>query len=192
MLNLNIDISTIDELFLPDDTEIISQIDGDLNIHWSEQKPLQANANFLLAPGYLKVSDDFNEHILSQWSQGKFAFDINEQQFSSELSLTDINSLPLVNINSNVDFMNENNINANIVLNEINLAPFQSIIAEIITLQGKMTAELAVGGTLNTPVVNGKLSLNEGKLRLRNNANTLDDIFSSITIENNQARFLHL
>jgi translocation and assembly module TamB len=191
-VTLDVDLSEIDELFLPKDTELISQVNGDIKLKWSNQKPLDASAELSLSSGYLKVSDEFNEHKLSQWSQGLFTFAIDAQQLTSKLLLNDISDLPLVKITSKVDFIenasfNNSTINAKILLNDINLQPLQSIITNVVILEGKVNAEVAVNGTIKTPLLNGELSLNKGKLQIRQNANTLANISSSIAIKANQA-----
>ncbi len=191
-VKLHIDLSTIDELLLPKDTELISLLNGDIKLKWATQKPIEASAEFSLSSGYLKVSDEFNEHKLSQWSQGLFTFAIDAQQLTSKLSLTNVNNLPLVHITSKLDLIedspfNQSPINAQVLLNDINLQPLQSIITNVITLEGKINAEVAVNGTLKAPLFNGDLSLNKGKLRIRQNANTLADISSSIAIKENKA-----
>jgi len=191
-MNWNIDLSEVDELFLPKDTEIISQIDGDINVKWSPDKAIEATADFSLSSGYLNVIDDFNEHKLSQWSQGLFSFTVNEKHLLNKLLLTDINDLPLVDITSKIDFIDDwsvrkSPISSKVILNKINLQPFQSILTDVITLQGKVTADISVDGTIGSPITNGDISLEQGKIRIRKNANTLENISSSISIKDNQA-----
>ncbi|AAZ28443.1 translocation/assembly module TamB domain-containing protein [Colwellia psychrerythraea] len=205
-LKMNIDLAVIDELFLPKDTEIISEIDGDIQINWSTQQAISAKARFTMSPGYLKVSDDFGEHVLSQWSQGLFALTVDEKQLTSKLALIATNNLPLVDITSSIDFIDDsftdNNlvsnpkadysftdstVNAQISLNQINLLPFQGILTDVITLEGKVTADISVDGTLGSPLFNGDIALTKGKFRLLQNANTLENISSSVMINNNQA-----
>jgi len=191
-LNLEIDLSTIDELFLPQDTELISQISGYIKLKWSEQEAIAAKANFTMSPGYLKVVDDFNQHKISQWSSSQFTFAVNEQGFTHELVLMDLHNLPLMNSNSSLKFIDDSPIGgsplkAHIILNNFNLQPLQSVLASVITLEGKVTADISVDGTLGSPLFNGNASLNKGKLRLSKNANTLDNISSSMIIDKNNA-----
>ena len=215
-LKMNIDLAAIDELFLPKDTEIISTIDGDIQIKWSSQQAISAKTRFAMSPGYLKVSDDFGEHVLSQWSQGLFVLTIDEKQLTSKLALIATNNLPLVDIISSVNFIDnsfidnsfidesstDNNlvsspktdspfedstVKAQILLNQINLLPFQGILTDVITLEGKVTADISIAGTLGSPLLNGDIALSKGKFRLLQNANTLENISSSVIINNNQA-----
>ncbi|TWX65215.1 hypothetical protein ESZ36_18215 [Colwellia demingiae] len=205
-LKLKIDLAAIDELFLPKDTEIISEIDSDIQIKWSPQQPIAAKARFDMSPGYLKVSDDFGEHVLSQWSQGLFALTVDEKQLTSTLALIATNNLPLVEVNTTVDFIDDrfiddslvsnseadssftdSTVNAQISLNQINLLPFQGILTDVITLQGKVTADISIDGTLGSPLFNGDIALTKGKFRLLQNANTLENISSSVIINNNHA-----
>ncbi|OUR83816.1 hypothetical protein A9Q75_04120 [Colwellia psychrerythraea] len=209
-LKLNIDFTAIDELFLPKDTEIISKVDGDIKVKWSTQQPIEAKAHFALSPGYLKVSDDFGEHILSQWSQGLFTVTVDEKQLTNKLELIATNDLPLVQAISTITFIDnsfiddnsagnavsnaaddftftDSTVNVQISLNQINLLPFQGILTDVITLQGKVTADVSVDGTLGSPLINGDIALTKGKFRLLQNANTLDNISTSVAIKNNQA-----
>lgn len=201
-IKLDIDLSVIDELFLSKDIELISQVTGDLNVKWSTQQPIKTMAHFALSSGYLKVRDDFSEHQLSQWSQGIFSFTIDEQQLSNKLLLTSTNDTPLLNIISTIDFIdessvknlsvddsyaNKSSVNAHIVLNQFNLQPFQAVLSEVVDLQGKLTTDISVDGTLTSPVINGHISVDKGKLQLSQNANTFNNISTLITINSNQA-----
>ncbi len=201
VLKTNINLATIDELFLPQDTEIIGKINGDIKLNWSSQQAIEAKSRFAMSPGYLRVNDDFGQHVLSQWSQGLFALAINEKQLTSKLALIATNNLPLVDIISTVDFIDErlvndsevdpsymnSSVNTQVSLNQINLLPFQGILTDVITLEGKMTADISIEGTLGSPLFNGEIALTQGKFRLLQNANTLENISSSIIINNNQA-----
>ena len=191
-VNLNIDLSAIDQLLLPKDTELISEVDGDIKVKWSTEEPINAKAHFALSSGYLKVTDEFDQYKLSQWSNGQLSFILNEQELSNEIQLNDINKLPLINIHSTIGFVDNSPasnapITAKIELNQFNLQPFQSILTDVLTLQGKVTSNLSVNGTLNSPLINGDISLDGGKLRLTNNVNTLENISSAIAITNNKA-----
>lgn len=191
-IKLDIDLAVIDELFLSKDIELISQVNGEFNVEWSTQQPIQAKANFTLSSGFLKVRDEFNEHQLSQWSQGIFSFTLDEQQLSNRLLLTSTNDTPLMNIVSTIDFIDESSVdkssvNAHIVLNQFNLQPFQAVLTEVVDLQGKLTTDISVDGTLNSPVINGDISVAKGKLQLSHNANSFDNISTLITINSNQA-----
>ncbi|PHR85683.1 MAG: hypothetical protein COA59_01705 [Colwellia sp.] len=191
-VKLNIDLSVIDALFLPKDIELISQVDGDIKVKWSTQHPIKAQAHFALSSGYLKVSDDFNEHQLSQWSQGEFALTIDEQKLTNKLWLTGTNNTPLLNISSTVDLLDgsptgDSPINGQVMLNQFNLQPFQAILTDVVSLQGKLSTDISINGTLNDPAINGDIRVDNGKLKLRQNANTFDNISTIITIKNNQA-----
>ena len=186
-VKLNVDLSAIDELFLPKDVEVISQINGDIEAKWSKQQPIKANAHFVLSSGYVQVIDELSEHQLSQWSQGEFSFALDELLFTSKLQLTDTLDKPLIHINSTIKLIDDFPVDAQIVLNQFNLQPFQSLLAAVVNLQGNLTAGVTVDGTLNSPLINGGITLEQGKLRLNQNANILDKITTTLTIENNQA-----
>lgn len=186
LLTLNSNFAEVDELFLSKGVELNSRLHGDVNLKWSTQLPMQAKGHFTLSSGYLKVVDDFSEHQLSQWSNGEFSFAVNEQQLTNKLLLTGTDNQPLINIMSAVDLHNDYPIKAKVTLNHLNLHPFKGIIPEVVNLQGKLTADLSIDGTLNTPTLNGGLTLEQGQLTLRDNANTFDNIAAEIAIENNQ------
>ena len=191
-LELAIDFAVIDQLFLPKDSELVSQVNGEIKLNWSSQQSITTQALLSLSPGYLTVSDELNEHKLSQWSDGYFSLVLDDKQLISKLFLNDINKIPLVQINAKLQFnndtvLNQSTINSSVLLNELNLQPLQHIIPNVISLEGKVSADLTVNGTIEAPIFNGDLSLVKGKLRVRKNANTLDDISSAIAINDNQA-----
>ena len=186
-VKLSVDLSAIDELLLPKDIELISHVNGELNAEWSAQQAIKAKAHFALSSGYIKVNDDFNQHKLSQWSQGEFTFTVDEEQFTSKLQLTDTHNKDLMHINSIVKLIDEYPVDAHIELNQFNLEPFQAVLADAVNLQGSITADITVNGTIDSPSINGGIILDKGKLRLIQNANTFDNISTTIAIENNQA-----
>jgi len=186
-LKLKLDFSVIDQFLLPKDIELNSQIDGDLQATWSATKPATAEANFSLSSGYIKVTDEFSEHQLSQWSHGELAFTVDEQQLTSSLHLTDIQNKPIIDINSTLTFIDKYPIDAQIVLNQFNLQPFQAILSNVVNLHGSLTANLAIDGTVYSPLINGGVTLENGKLLLSQNANTFDKVHSTIAIDNNHA-----
>lgn len=186
-LNLTLDLTELDSLLLPKDIELISEVGGNIKAQWSEQHPINAKANFSLSSGYIKVSDDFNEHQLSQWSQGDIVLSVNEQKFDSQLLLTDTHDTPLLNINSTLGLTDNYPVNAQVNINQFSLAPFQNILTSVVNLQGNLTAKLAIDGTLDSPLVNGAITLNKGNLVLTQNANNFDNIYTQFAIENNIA-----
>jgi translocation and assembly module TamB len=186
-VNLNIDLSAIEELLFKKEVELISQVEGDIKVKWSTQQPIKANASFALSSGYLKISDDFSDHQLSQWSQGLFTFTIDEQQWTNKLQLSGIKNTPLLNIISTVSLVDDYPVKAKIVLNQFNLEPFQAVLTDVVNLEGELTADILIDGTLNAPSFNGDITLEKGKLQLRQNANTVDNISTTLTIKNNEA-----
>ncbi|MCJ8320482.1 MAG: translocation/assembly module TamB domain-containing protein [Colwellia sp.] len=186
-LKLKLDFSVIDQLLLPKGVELNSQISGDVKATWSDTLPARAEANFSLSSGYIKVTDDFSEHQLSQWAKGELAFTVNEQQVTGTLHLADIQDNSIIDINSTLGFPGAQAVDAQIVLNQFNLQPFQAILSDVVNLQGSLTANITINGTLDSPLINGGVTLENGKLLLSQNANTFDNIYSTVVIKNNQA-----
>jgi translocation and assembly module TamB len=186
-VKVNIDLSVVDELFFKKEIELISQVEGDIKAKWSTKQPIKAKASFALSSGYLKISDDFSEQQLLKWSQGLFTFTVDQRQWTNKLQLTGIKNTPLLNIISTINLVDDYPVKAKIVLNQFNLQPFQAILTEVVNLQGELTADILVDGSLNAPSFNGGITLANGKLQLRQNANTIDNISTVLTINNNQA-----
>jgi translocation and assembly module TamB len=186
-VKVNIDLSVVDELFFKKEVELISQVEGDIKVKWSTKQPIKAKASFALSSGYLKISDDFSEQQLSKWSQGLFTFTIDQRQWTNKLQLTSIKNTPLLNIISSVNLVDDYPVKAKIVLNQFNLEPFQAVLTDVVNLEGELTADILIDGTLNAPSFNGDITLEKGKLQLRQNANTVDNISTTLTIKNNEA-----
>lgn len=185
-----VDLSVIDALFLSEEVELISKINGEIKANWSKQQTVNASAHFALSPGYLNVIDDFNEHQLSQWQRGELTFTVDEHLLTSSMQLTDTQDNNFVNINSTITLINDYPIDTKIVLNKFNFQPFQAVLGSVVNLQGNLSADVSIDGTLDSPLLSGNIRLDSGKLLLRQNANTFDKISSTFTIENNQATLL--
>jgi len=186
LVELVLDMSKVDKLMLPDDIEIESQLHGEVNTHWSPEQPLNAMAHFALSSGHIRMLDELNQFQLSQWSNGEFSFSVNEQLFSSSLLLESEDKV-LMQATSSLGLTEQSPIKAQVVLKQLNLQPFQAILADVVSLQGELTADIAVEGTLNKPLVNGDVTLGKGRLLLRENANSFENITSTMRIDNNYA-----
>lgn len=201
-LDLNLDLAVIDQLFMPENIQLKSKITGELNAHWSATQPITANADLSLSSGHIKVSDDYSDQKISQWNQGKLILAANQKNVKGQFVLRDKYQETLVDINSTVSFVNrltsdaivssdttfgELPITADISLQQFDLQPFQSIIRGIVSLQGKLSAILAVEGKVNSPLISGNLALEQGELLLQDNPNKLQKIDANIQINNNIA-----
>lgn len=184
---ITVDIEVIDELFLPKEFDIISQLNGDVKITWSPQQSINTKADFYLSPGYITVSDEFNIHTLSHWSTGAFSFVLNDQQLTNKIQLIDVNEQPLININTVMKLVDDFPVDAQIILHEVDLQPFQSMLSKVVDLQGKLTTDIAISGTLAAPIMNGDIKLNNGKIQLEQNANVIDNLSTDLSIHNNKA-----
>ena len=186
-LALAVDLSLIDELMLPKETQLKSRVSGKVKVLWSPTQVISARANLLFSAGNIKVYDDYNEQQITQWHQGELSFNLNEKQLTSKFQLHDIEDLVLININSKIDLVEDFPISAEIELNKFDLQPFQAIISNVVNLRGNLTSKLTVNGTLKKPLISGNLALDSGELLLSLNPNKLEKISADIIIDNNQA-----
>ena len=189
-LALNIDLSLMNDLFLPEEMQLTSKISGEIKAKWSPTQAIFANANFDLSSGSIKVTDDYSEQLITQWHQGLLSFKVNEKQFTSQFQLQDIQEKALLSLTSKVMLSDDLPIESKIEINQFNIQPFQSMIGSIVNLQGKLTAKLAINGTVNTPITNGFMALNSGELLLRDTPNKFEKIKTEITIKNNKANLV--
>ncbi|WP_169338308.1 translocation/assembly module TamB domain-containing protein [Colwellia piezophila] len=194
-LALNLDLSLIDKMFLPNEVQLQSKISGDITAQWSPTQALSAQADFALSSGNIKITDQYNDKQVSQWRFGELSFKVNETKMTSKFQLQDGQEKPLINITSSIHFTDELPIDelpleAQIELNQFNLQPFQALIHNVIDLQGYVTAELAVHGTIKAPLINGKIALDGGELLLSQNPNKLEKVSAELQINNNQAEIL--
>ncbi len=189
-LGLNLDLSLIEKMFLPNEVQLQSKVSGDITAQWSPTQAISAQAAFTFSPGSIRVTDEYNEKQVSQWRHGELSFKVNEAQLITKFQLHDVQEKPLVNINSKIAFTDELPLEAQIELNQFNLQPFQALIHNVINLQGFVTAELAVLGTIKAPLINGKIVLDGGELLLSQTPNKLQKISAELQINNNKANML--
>lgn len=189
-LGLNMDLSLFDAVILPKEVQLESKVSGEIQAQWSPTQAISAQAKLSLSSGNVKVIDEYNEQQVSQWRHGELSFNINERRLTSKLQLHDSQEQALININSKVNFIDDFPINVQIELNQLNLQPFQSLISNVVNLQGLVTALLTVNGTVKSPVINGNVALDNGELLLSQNPNKLEHINADLQIDNNQAKVL--
>lgn len=187
---VKVDLAVVDEFLLSKEFDLISQLNGDIKTTWSPQQAIKAHAEFNLSPGYITVSDDFEKYTLSQWSTGAFSLMLDDQKLTNTVQLIDINNQPLIDINASIQLIDNYPVDAQIALHAIDLQPFQSVLAKVVNLQGKLTTDLTVNGSLISPLVNGEIKLDHGKLKLEQNANVIDNLSTTLTVIDNQATLL--
>ncbi|WP_197061189.1 translocation/assembly module TamB domain-containing protein [Colwellia psychrerythraea] len=189
-LGLNLDLSLIDALVLPKEVQLQSKVSGEIKAKWSPTQAISAQANFTVSSGNITVHDEYREQQVSQWRDGELSFKLNENLLSSKFQLNDAQDRRLININSKVNLVDDFAINTQIELNQFNLQPFQSLIGNVVNLQGLISSMLTVKGTIKVPLINGYLALNNGELLLSQNPNKLEHINAEVQINNNQANLL--
>ncbi|WP_136038004.1 translocation/assembly module TamB domain-containing protein [Candidatus Colwellia aromaticivorans] len=183
-LTLNIDLSLMDELILPEEVQLKSKISGEIKALWSPTQAIWAKANFALSPGHIKVNNGFTEQQISQWHKGELSFSVSEAQLTSKLQLKDAQEEVLIETKSKVNFIDDFPIDAQIILNQFNLHPFQAVISNVVNLQGSLTAMLTIEGTIKSPLINGNLALHNGELLLSHNPNKFENISAELQINN--------
>ena len=186
-LALNVDLSLIDELFLPKEVEVSSKINGTISAKWSPNQPATAKGKLSLSSGNVKVNDEYSEQQMTQWRNGELSFSVNEHQLNSQLFLQDSVDHTLIDIHSNIELKDDFPINATANINQFNLQPFQAIIAKVVNLNGDLSADLSIKGTLKSPLIDGYLALEHGELLLSQNPNKFENIKARIDLIKNQA-----
>jgi len=189
-LGLNLDLSLLDELVLPKEVQLQNKISGEIKAHWSPTQAISAQANFAISAGHITVNDEYNEQKMSEWHHGYLSLKVNDAQLTSKFNLHDFHEQALISINSTINFIDDFSIDAKIALNDFNLQPFQGIISNVVNLQGYVTASLSVDGSIESPLINGNVSLHSGELLLSQTPNKLENISAEIEIDNNQAKVL--
>lgn len=189
-LGLNVDLSLIDVLLLPEEVQLQSKVTGEIQAQWSPTQAISAQAMFALSSGNITVNDEYNEQQVSQWRQGELSFTVNEQQLASKFQLQDLEEKPLINIDSTINFIDDLPIDAKIELNQFNLQPFQALISKVVNLQGQVTSALTIKGSIKKPLINGIVALESGELLLSQNPNKLENISAQLQINDNQASML--
>jgi len=189
-LGLNLDLSLLDELVFPKEVQLQNTVSGEIIAHWSPKQAISAQANFALSAGNITVNDEYNEQLVSQWHHGNLSINLNETKLASKFKLHDLHEQAIININSTIYFIDDFPIDARIALTDFNIQPFQMFIRNVVNLQGYVTAELTLDGSIKAPLINGNLALDRGELLLSQSPNKLEGINAEFKINNNQAKVL--
>jgi translocation and assembly module TamB len=190
ILDLNLDLSLLDELILPEEVQLQNKVSGQIKAHWSPKKVISAQADFTLSAGNITISDQYNEQQVSQWHQGILSFNVNDAKLTSKFELHNLHEEAIININSTIYLFDDFPIDAQIAFTDFNIQPFQVFIRNVVNLQGYVTAELSVNGTITSPLISGDLALERGELLLSQTPNKLEAINAEVQINNNQAEVL--
>ncbi len=187
-LHIRQDLSKLNQFALPQTLFVNGILTGDIDTKWSSQQNPTAEVNLSLSSGNLVYNNDYQNNVMSQWQRGAFNLSLNNKQLTSSLRLDKDNNRPLIKANASINLSESLPLSANIELNQLRLHPLQAVIDQVVNLEGHLSSKLNIAGSLNKPVINGSLSLDEGSILLNQSPNQLTQISSTIEINQNQAR----
>ena len=126
--------------------------------NWDGQNPPIAQLNFNLSPAELNLQG-FHRPIDMQKLQGVVTLEAQSVTGNIEL-ITAQTGTALVDLMVN-DLQDQRNLDGKISINSFLIAPFKEMVPDLTQLNGEINGDLAIQGTLKTPLLIGNLRVND-------------------------------
>jgi translocation and assembly module TamB len=156
-------------------------------VNWAKGKKPTANVQFTLLPGNIKLSRTKNNTISIDYQQLLLQASLDEKQIITSLSF-DSSGIASWQSQLSVNITPDRTLQGTINVNELNLAPFGEFFPRIETLEGILSSQLSLSGTLMDPSVSGNIKLNDGAFSLSTNPTLIDKIYLSLALEGQQGQ----
>ncbi len=187
-LSVKLQLAQLGEFFLPKKFAIASDLTGTLNASWADYKLTQAQADFTLSAGQLLLTNQAEQQQVMQWQKSQFTLHANAEKLTSQINLLNIHHQPLLVMNSQWFYQQDNISNSHIRITDFNLTPLQIFSPEISQLTGYLSADLTITASDKAPIIVGQVTVNQGELLLIKSPNQLKDISLTANFTGKQAQ----
>jgi len=156
-------------------------------VNWAKGKKPTAEVQFTLLPGNIKLSRDKNNTISIDYQQLLLQVSLDEKQIISSLNF---DSFGIASWQSqlSVNITPDRTLQGTINIKELNLAPFGEFFPRLATLNGRLSSQLTLSGTLLDPTVSGNINLSDAAFALSANPTLIDKLDLSLALEGHQGR----
>ncbi len=158
---LNFPLATL-KTFLPDDAQIIGQVNGDFKVELLDKGPL-GNIQLDAGKGQLRIKNEEQWQTFA-WQTLRLNSDLTEQAIQSKLQLRGVDSGRL-EVVADIDPRTEQkNLQGSFLIENVDLSVLRPFIAQVETVKGQLEGRGTLAGTLLKPQVNGFVHIRDAQL----------------------------
>ena len=185
-LKAKIDSELFNQAFMPSDSQITTNILGEIKANWLADEKPTLSANFAIDAGEITYFAP-QPITLSQWQQGRLYSQLINNTLTTQLSLVKANNQPLIKIKNQLNLTGDKKISGSVIINQFNLKPFQALSSDLSQLNASLSSDLTLHGQLNQPVIHGHLAIDDGQLSFNRTSSEITDFSLKANINNQSA-----
>lgn len=169
------DLGKLAEPWLPESIDWTGPAILTSNIQWfADSKPI-GNVDLQLTEGNIDFKATNNSNVAVGYKSLQLRSRLDEKQLLTSLAL-ESNKIATLDANLGINVTPDRQMDGKLALQEINLQALAVLLPELEVLEGIISSELTIGGSLSDPKVSGKIALNNGSIMATANPTLLEDI----------------
>ncbi|MFT6926833.1 MAG: translocation and assembly module TamB [Psychromonas sp.] len=174
---------------LPEEISFDGAVSADADIKWQANKKPTANIKIYSNDMKMKLNLVSDDKKIVEYPVDSFVINVISDQKKTDFS-ANISSKKLINaqlqgqLTGNADTPN---IQANVVLDVPDFAPFRVLVPELEKLSGMLTANLSINGAIKNPLVKGEIQVTDTSIKAAGAPIQLHDLNTLVKINNSSA-----
>ncbi|QBF84296.1 hypothetical protein EXU30_17665 [Shewanella maritima] len=158
-----------------------------LSANWfAEQKP-NADLTLILTPGSIQLEGNESRSLDFDYQQLKVDASLANDLLNSSLNLLS-QDFASAQSNLSIDIANNKALSGSFTINQLNLLPLVTLFPHFATLEGTVSADLDISGTLESPVSQGEVRINDGALALTANPTLINHLDATLQLSGQQGQ----
>ncbi|MBR9726945.1 translocation/assembly module TamB domain-containing protein [Shewanella intestini] len=160
-----------------------------LDLAWQpEQKPT-ASVNLILTPGSIKLTGTDTREVSFDYQLLQLNGDLKQDKLHSSIKLLS-EKFASAEGKLTIDIANQKAVDGYFNINQLNLLPLVSLFPQFATLEGKISSEIQLSGTLASPITRGVVRINDGAFALTSNPTLVNDLNAKVNLLGQQAKLI--
>ncbi|SDK27901.1 autotransporter secretion inner membrane protein TamB [Ferrimonas sediminum] len=185
-LTLKATLPTAIAPLLPDEMTLNADIDADIHTTWLPGQLPQVSAYLRSDKGEMVVqSDSRRAPVHLPWQRLNLDGSLSQQGLNLKLALD--SDRPLIRSDITLDPEAPYPMRGFARLNNFDLTPLAKALPKVAELHGILSADVGLEGDLDTPLLNGRIQLEQGLLTSAVNPTELHDIDVTLTLDGQRA-----
>ena len=193
-LAADVDLQTqaLDHIFVPEDFTFSTGVKGKISVDFNTDGLFEIDSNFDIVNGNVSLHQSNQSEALLNWQNGKLKIQANNHILHTDLSLYKSNETKetdprVLKFAGQVNLGEPKDISGQIFIDSLTLAPLAIFSHEITTVQAEVSSAIEVSGTLYNPIINGKLQLENGTMKLLRGPLPIENISLIANFNNTKA-----
>lgn len=183
---IDADLGAIDEFILPEELELETRLDGQLKISWTPDAIFDLDANFVIDAGQLLLITEQAPAEIVNWQTGLMNFSIKDRNASLKIAIEQQQQQSLLDIELLISEQWQQ-VKGSVAIYDLRLEPLATFIGEITQLDGGLSADLQLSGSLVAPDLEGNVNIIEAELGLFSTPQPLEAVTLSLDFAGQKA-----